>query len=69
MVYGHVRVFLRIMPFCLLCENQSSLILTYNAPWHAMTDLFASSCLNLRKSRSGFNIKMPVSSYHGGKLF
>ena len=42
MVCGHVCVFLRMMPFC-LCENQSSLVLTYNAPWHVMTDLFASS--------------------------
>ena len=43
MVCGHVCVFLRIMPFCLLCENHSSLVLTYNAPWHVITDLFASS--------------------------
>ena len=42
MVCGHVCVFLRMMPFC-LCENQSSLVSTYNAPWHVMTDLFASS--------------------------
>ena len=28
--------------FC-MCENQSSLVLTYNTPWHVMTDLFASS--------------------------
>ena len=47
MVCGHVCVFLRMMPFC-LCENQSSLVLTYNAPWHAMTVLFASSRLHLR---------------------
>ena len=56
MVCGHVCVFLRMMPFW-LCENQSSLVLTYNAPWHAMTDLFASSRLNLRKSRSGFKLE------------
>ena len=61
MVCGHVCVLLRMMPFC-LCENQSSLVLTYNAPWHAMTDLFASSRLNLRKSRSGFNLNVPQSS-------
>ena len=61
MACGHVCVFLRMMPFC-LCENQSSLVLTYNAPWHAMTDLFASSRLNLRKSRSGFNLDVPQSS-------
>ena len=42
MICDHVCVFLRMMPFC-LCENQSSLVLTYNAPWHVMTDLFASS--------------------------
>ena len=42
MICGHVCVFLRIMSFC-LCENQISLVLTYNAPWHVMTDLFASS--------------------------
>ena len=42
MVCGHVCVFLRMMPFC-MCENQSRLVLTYNAPWHAMTNLFASS--------------------------
>ena len=42
MICGHVCVFLRMMPFC-LCENQSSLVLTSNAPWHVMTDLFASS--------------------------
>ena len=42
MICGHVCVFLRIMSFC-LCENQSSLVLTYNAPWHVMTDLLASS--------------------------
>ena len=42
MICGHVCVFLRMMSFC-LCENQSSLVLTYNAPWHVMTDLFASS--------------------------
>ena len=41
MICGHVCVFLRIMSFC-LCENQSSLALTYNAPWHVTTDLFAS---------------------------
>ena len=29
--------------FFFLCENQSSLVLTYNAPWYVMTDLFASS--------------------------
>ena len=61
MACGHVCVFLRMMPFC-LCENQSSLVLTYNAPWHAMADLFASSRLNLRKSRSGFNLNVPQSS-------
>ena len=61
MVCGHVCVFLRMMPFC-LCENQSSLVLTYNAPWHAMTDLLASSRSNLRKSRSGFNVDVPQSS-------
>ena len=38
MICGHVCVFLRMMSFC-LCENQSSLVLTYNAPWHVMTDL------------------------------
>ena len=53
MICGHVCVFLRMMPFC-LCENQSNLVLTYNAPWHVMTDLFASSPSNLRKPRSGF---------------
>ena len=42
MVCGHVCVFLCMMSFC-LCENQSSLVLTYNAQWHVMTDLFASS--------------------------
>ena len=42
MICGHVCVFLRIMPYY-LCENQRSLVLTYNAPWHVMTDLFASS--------------------------
>ena len=42
MVCGHVCFFLLLMPFC-LCENQSSLVLTYNAPWHVMTDLFVSS--------------------------
>ena len=43
MICGHICVFLRMMfSFC-LCENQSSLVLTYNAPWHVMTDLFASS--------------------------
>ena len=42
MVCGHVCVFLRMIHFC-MCENQSSLVLTYNAPWHVMTDLFASS--------------------------
>ena len=42
MICDRVCVFLRMMPFC-LCENQSSLVLTYNAPWHVMTDLFASS--------------------------
>ena len=36
MVCGHVCVFLRMIPFC-LCENQSSLVLTYNAPWHVKT--------------------------------
>ena len=61
MVCGHVSVFLRMMFFC-LCENQSSLVLTYNAPWHAMADLFVSSRLNLRKSRSGFNLNVPQSS-------
>ena len=61
MVCGHVCVFLRMMPFC-LCKNQSSLALTYNAPWHAMADLFASSLLNLRKLRSGFNLNVPQSS-------
>ena len=61
MVCGHVCVFLRMMPFC-LCENQSSLVLTYNAPWHAMTDLFPSSRLSLRKSRSDFNLNVPQSS-------
>ena len=60
-VCGHVCVFLRMMTFC-LCENQSSLVLTHNAPWHAMTDLFASSRLNLRKSRTGFNLNVPQSS-------
>ena len=46
MICGHVVcVFLRMMSFC-LCENQSSLVLTYNAPWHVMTDLFASSVLS-----------------------
>ena len=61
MVCGHVCVFLRMMHFC-LCENQSSRFSTYNAPWHAMTDLFVSSRLNLRKSRSGFNLNVPQSS-------
>ena len=42
MICGHVCVFLRMMPYC-LCENRSSLVLTYKAPWHVMTDLFASS--------------------------
>ena len=42
MICGHVCVFLRMMSFC-LCENQISPVLTYNAPWHVMTDLFASS--------------------------
>ena len=42
MICGHVCVFLRMMSFC-LCENQISLVLTYNAPCHVMTDLFASS--------------------------
>ena len=42
MICGHVCIFFRMMSFC-LCENQSSLVLTYNAPWHVMTDLFASS--------------------------
>ena len=41
MICGHVCVFLRMMPFC-LCENQSSLVSTHNAPWHVMTDLFPS---------------------------
>ena len=40
MLCGHVCVFLRMMPFS-LCENQSSLVLTYNAQWHVITDLFA----------------------------
>ena len=61
MICGHVCVFLRMMPFC-LCENQSSLVLTNNVPWHVMTDLFASSRLKLRKSRSGFNLNVPQSS-------
>ena len=39
MICGHVCLFLRMMSFC-LCENQSSLVLIYNAPWHVMTDLF-----------------------------
>ena len=42
MICDRVCVFLRMMPFY-LCENQSSLVLTYNAPWHVMTDLFAFS--------------------------
>ena len=42
MICGHVCLFLRMMPFC-LCENQSSLVLIYNAPWHGMTYPFASS--------------------------
>ena len=42
MICGHVCVFLRMIPFC-LCENQSSLVLTYDAPWHVIIDLFASS--------------------------
>ena len=52
MVCGHVCVFLRMMPFC-MWENQSSLVLTHNAPWHVMIDLFASSRFICEMSNPG----------------
>ena len=46
MVSWFVVMYVHFCVLCLffcLCENQSSLVLTYNAPWHVMTDLFTSS--------------------------
>ena len=36
----YINFFLRMMSFCMR-EVKVSLVLTYNASWHVMTDLFA----------------------------